>query len=69
MEALQNRPECGKLVAVKDGYPVCPVCRGRMVPKILPTTSGKNIPAFCRKCKSEIVLNIVRGQCSRSPSP
>ncbi|MBR2132895.1 MAG: hypothetical protein IJ955_10265 [Oscillospiraceae bacterium] len=57
------------IVATKDGYPVCPVCRGKMSLKVLPETSGINIPAFCRRCKNEIRLNIDRGQCSRSPSP
>ena len=59
----------GKMVTVKDQYPVCPICRGRMTPKILANTSGRNIPAFCRRCKNEILLDIERGQCSRSPSP
>lgn len=56
-------------LTVKDDYPVCPVCRSKMTPKVLPVTSGRNVPAFCRRCKSEILLDIDRGQCFRSPSP
>lgn len=66
---MNSHPNNGKMVTVKDSYPVCPVCKGKMTPKILATTSGRNIPAFCRRCKNEILLDIDRGQCSRSPSP
>lgn len=66
---MQSGKKCGNIVVVKDEYPICPNCRGRMFPKIRPDTTGDNIVAYCRRCKSEYVLNIVRGQCSRSPCP
>ncbi|MCR4935254.1 MAG: hypothetical protein K5990_02060 [Oscillospiraceae bacterium] len=30
--------------------------------KLLPETTGEKIPAFCRDCKSEILVTIARGK-------
>ena len=66
---MNSHVDNGKMVTVKDDHPVCPVCKGKMNLKIQANTSGRNIPAFCRRCKNELLLDIDRGQCSRSPSP
>ena len=57
-------------IAVKDGWAQCPVCRrNRRLAKVLPETEGKNIPWFCRDCKTEIIVNIERGQSVERRSP
>ena len=50
------------MLTVKNGHAVCPICRKRMSPKILPTTAGKDIVLFCRLCKEEIIVDIEQGQ-------
>lgn len=62
---MQTQAQGGKLI-MKDGHPICPVCRKKMSPKVLPDTSGENIVIFCRGCKTELIVNIVKGQCFES---
>ncbi len=57
---------CGRIITVRDGHPVCPYCRKKMTPKILEETVGKNVVAYCRNCKTEIKLDIDKGQCFES---
>ena len=64
--------ECGKRgkLAVKDGWVTCPVCRrNRRLIRITPETEAQALPVFCRDCKSEIILNIERGQSVERRSP
>lgn len=65
MNVLQQQEKGAKLT-VRDGHPICPVCRKKMSPKILPTTSGENVVTFCRNCKQELIVNIDKGQCFES---
>lgn len=51
------------IVTVRGEHAVCPDCRSRMSPKILPTTKGTDIVLFCRKCKTELIVDIEPGQC------
>ena len=68
-KALQDQRECGKLT-VKGGWVTCPVCRrNRRLIRIEPETVAKELPVFCRDCKSEIILNIERGQSVERRSP
>jgi len=34
--------------------------------QILPSTEGRNIVAFCRVCKTEHIVDIVKGECFES---
>ena len=66
---LQGRLEYGKLT-VKDGWVTCPVCkRNRRLIRVKPETVAQALPVFCRDCKSEIILNIERGQSVERRSP
>lgn len=66
---MQNAPKCGKLV-VKDGWVTCPVCkRNHRLIRVEPETEAKRLPVYCRTCRSEIVLNIDRGQSVKRQSP
>lgn len=61
------------ILPVEGDYLMCPICRQsgvrRKLLRIGPDTEAKNIHLFCRFCKTELNVNIERGQCSRSPSP
>lgn len=63
MNRAENR---GKMLTVKEGRVVCPICRRKMSPRILPTTCGTNMVSFCRSCKSEIIIDVEMGQCFES---
>lgn len=60
---MQVREKHGKLIATKDGYIVCPVCRFKTSQQIRPDTEAKNLRVWCRKCKQVTVVNIEHGQC------
>ncbi len=48
---------------VKDGWLGCPVCRRKKhLLKVWPETTAKNLPIFCRNCKTVLLLDIERGQ-------
>lgn len=57
------------LLTVQDGFLICPFCGNPKVQRVDLKTDALSLPVFCRKCKHEIVIDIRRGQCSRSPSP
>lgn len=66
---MQDKASCGKLT-VKDGWVTCPVCkRNRRLIRVEPETVATALPVFCRDCKSEIILNIDRGQSVERRSP
>ena len=53
----------GKLV-VKDGWITCPRCsRNIHLLRVRPDTQARNLQVFCRVCRTEIVLDIDKGQC------
>lgn len=69
MERLQSQLKCGKLI-VKDGWVTCPNCkRNHRLIRVEPETEAKRLPVYCRTCRSEIVLNIDRGQSVKRQSP
>ena len=50
-------------IPVKDGWVTCPVCRhNHRLLRIDDDTEAENLPAYCRNCRREIILNIKRGQ-------
>lgn len=68
-KVLHGQGSCGKLTVV-DGWVTCPVCkRNRRLLRVEPDTVAKALPVFCRDCKTEIVLNIERGQSVERRSP
>ena len=65
---LQNDAAPVKL-SLKDGWLVCPRCRrNRHLMRIRPETRAENLQLFCRDCKSELIVNIDKGQCYESRS-
>ena len=66
---LQLQQKHGKLLAVKDGYLVCPTCRrNKRLLKIAPDTFAVRMTAYCRDCKTEHIVDIEQGQCFESRS-
>ena len=69
MKKLKTNSEYGKLI-VKDGWVACPVClRNKHLLRIGPDTEATALPVYCRDCKSEIIVNIARGQSVERRSP
>lgn len=66
---LQSPRDCATL-QVTDGWVTCPICRrNRRLLRITPETSAAALPVYCRDCKTEIVVNIARGQSVERRSP
>lgn len=66
---MQTHSHCGKLV-VRNGWITCPVClRNKHLLRINPDTEATALPVYCRDCKTEIILNIARGQSVERRSP
>lgn len=67
LKVLQNKEKCAILVT-ETGMVRCPICKAPTTLKVSERTSGENVIAYCRRCKTETLVNIDHGQCSRSPS-
>lgn len=66
---MQNPGKHGTLT-VKDGWVVCPVCkRNHHLLRISSETEATDLPVYCRTCRSEMILNIERGQSVKRQSP
>lgn len=64
---MQGESKRGKMLPVSNGWIECPSCRrNRRMMQILPGTEGRNIVAFCRICKIEHIVDIVKGECFES---
>lgn len=52
-----------KMLAVRNGWLVCPVCRrNKRLLHVLPETTAENLEVFCRDCKSTLKVDISIGQ-------
>lgn len=59
---MQQQSNCSILV-VKDGWVTCPVCRrNHRLLRVRPATEARGLPVYCRTCRSEIILDIEKGQ-------
>lgn len=58
--------ETRKRLTVTDGYLECPVCRKRHIQAVRPDTKAERLQVFCPKCKSEILVDMDKGQCFKS---
>lgn len=66
---LQEEAKRGKLI-VKNGWLTCPVCkRNKRLLKIPPDTEARRLRVYCTDCKTELILDIERGQSVERRSP
>lgn len=63
---MQSQREHDKLIVVKDGRIVCPICRKRIQEVAVgPNTTARGLQVFCRSCKHETIVDIDKGQCRK----
>lgn len=66
---MQIQQTHGKLLTVRDGWLVCPVCRrNRRLKRVYPDETGERVSVWCKDCKSDLRIDIYRGQCFESRS-
>lgn len=58
----------GKLLAVKDGFLVCPHCRYKKMQRVPLRTTARRLPVWCPKCKHEVIVDIEQGRSFESRS-
>ena len=51
-------------IEINPGWLKCPACGKPKLLYLLPNTTAKDLPVFCKRCKREIILNI-----STEPEP
>lgn len=44
----------------KEEWVACPLCKAPKLIKLRPDTQIKNFPAYCKRCKREVVITIER---------
>ena len=66
---MQVAEKRDKLV-VKNGWLTCPVCRrNRRLMRVAYDTEAHNLRVYCTDCKTELILDIARGQSVERQSP
>lgn len=66
---LQTGMNRGRMLTVKGGWLICPVCRrNKHLMRIPPDASARGVVAYCRDCKTEVRIDIDEGQCFESRS-
>lgn len=63
---MRNNQNNDKLITVKDGIIVCPICLRKTYQQITPRLTATALPVYCRYCKKQTIVDIANGQCSRS---
>nr|DAO54892.1 MAG TPA: cysteine-rich protein [Caudoviricetes sp.] len=59
LKSVQNSDR----LSIKNGWISCPVCgRNHRLLRITDETEACSLPVYCRTCRSEIILNIAKGQ-------
>jgi len=65
---LQTPEDRVRILPRKGEYACCPYCGGKLL-RVTPETEAQRLPCWCRKCKREILIDILRGQSFKSQSP
>lgn len=60
---LQSETKSVKLAVTSDGFLACPRClRNKRLQRIPVDMEAQGLPVYCRSCKSEMILDIAKGQ-------
>lgn len=65
---MTESKSCDIIISAKDRDVLCPACRAKLL-RITPDTTAENLPIYCRKCKRELTVTVMRGQSARRRSP
>lgn len=66
---MQNLREPAK-IETTNGWITCPACRrNHRLLRISDETEAHDLPVYCRTCRTEIILDIARGQSVQRQSP
>ena len=57
------------MLVSRGGFLQCPHCGNRKLLRVSPDTEARALAVWCRKCQTETVIDISRGQCRLSRSP
>ena len=60
---MQSKHKSVILAVKKDGFIACPIClRNKKLQRVPPDMAAQGLPVYCRDCKSEMILDIAKGQ-------
>ena len=60
---MQSKTKPDTLTVTSEGFLVCPRClRNKKLQRIPPDMEALGLPVYCRSCKSEMILDIAKGQ-------
>ena len=60
---MQSGSSFDKMLVVTNGWVQCPRCRrNRRLMRVRQDTTGQNIPAYCRDCKTELLVTVSLGK-------
>ena len=62
-ESVLTAAPARDIIIANNGWLLCPYCRRKLL-RVLPDTTARNLPVYCRKCSHESVVNI-----SQVPAP
>ena len=65
---MQTPEDRVRLLPSRGGFARCPYCGGKLL-TISPDTEAERLPVWCRKCRRELRIDILRGQSFLSQSP
>ena len=64
---MQTYSKRGMMLTVRDGWASCPACRrNHRLLQVRPDTEARNLIVYCRACKREFKIDIVKGECFES---
>lgn len=67
---MQTKQKSVILPVKKDGFIACPRClRNKRLQRVPPDMEAQGLPVYCRDCKSEVILDISKGQRVELRSP
>jgi len=55
---MLTTPKSSVILSVKSKWSACPRCGNPHFIKLLPTTTVHDLPAWCKRCRQETIVNI-----------